>query len=212
MAITHVSQLQVGANNSGSYPITALLAGGGTSAVPETTATAGKNFVGYYTKSTATTGDSRGTYLKHKLDGTSGVGNYGDTLRAYTVVGGTGYASATGMHATCEVAAAGSITGLGVGLRASLSVKSTVTQGTLAGLLVDIQNTVAVTATEMSCLRISDSSAGGASGTKAPYFAILDGVDTSALFVNNTVGAASKGLKIKVNGTDYYILLNSATS
>jgi hypothetical protein len=91
-------------------------------------------------------------------------------------------------------------------------VKSTVTQGTLAGLLVDIQNTVAVTATEMSCLRISDSSAGGASGTKAPYFAILDGVDTSALFVNNTVGAASKGLKIKVNGTDYYILLNSATS
>lgn len=191
----------------GSTATAALKLGGGTSSSPLATSTADKNFGGFWSSSTATSGDSRGLYWRHYLGGTIATTGYGDAIRPFMTVTGTGYTAATGVHSTCQINAAASVTGLGVGVRGTLAVASTVAQGTLAAIMAEVSNSATVSATEMSFLRLTEAS----TGTKAPYFAILDGVDTSDLFVGNT-GAVNKGLKIKVNGTAYWIMLSAATS
>jgi hypothetical protein len=81
---------------------TALLSGGGTSSNPLSTATAGKNFLGYWLKSSAASGDARGMYMRLYLAG-QGSGEAG---RFYTTGQAAGVAtggSAHGIHASFDL-------------------------------------------------------------------------------------------------------------
>jgi hypothetical protein len=117
----------------GTVAMAALALGLGASATPLTTAVADKNFFASYTQSTATSGDSRGAYIKHTLGGTIAATGYGDGVRAFTVVTGTGYSYASGLHATMSISAGASVTGSGAGLRATLGAAAATR--TLAGAL-----------------------------------------------------------------------------
>lgn len=122
----------------GAVQSAALLHGGGTAASPLATAVADKNFKGYWTKSTASTGDSRNTYLRHYLSATGGGVPMGDCLRAFTTVDGTGYNSAQGVHATVGLAEDAAISGLAVGVRATLGITAAKAPGgTLAAIQAD---------------------------------------------------------------------------
>lgn len=90
----------------------------GSSASPETTATANTKFSALYTKSTATSGDSRGVYIKHYF---SGAGGSGDALRAWGVVDNVNAASGgtvTGAHISLSITgASGAVAGQAAALR-----------------------------------------------------------------------------------------------
>ena len=70
-------------------------------------------FKAFYTETSAVSGDNRNTYLKHTASGTIAATGYVDCLRAYTVVTGTGYSYASGIHATMSVGVGGTVTGSG---------------------------------------------------------------------------------------------------
>lgn len=80
----------------------ALLHGAGTSSAPETTALAGKNFMGYWVKSTASSGDARGMYCRLYLAGTGAgeAGRFYTTGQAANVATG---GSAHGIHASFDL-------------------------------------------------------------------------------------------------------------
>src|SRR5512133_975947 len=80
---------------NGSLPTVACLIGAGTSTTPAKTATANKNFLGFWTKSTATSGDSRGLYLRHYI---SGAGGSGEAARIYTTVNNVAGSTAHGAN------------------------------------------------------------------------------------------------------------------
>jgi hypothetical protein len=88
----------------------ALIAGAGTSTTPIATATADKNFVGLWSSSSATTGDSRGVYIRHYLTSTGS----GEALRVYgsaTVAGCAAGGTANGMHCSFSEGASATIAG-----------------------------------------------------------------------------------------------------
>ncbi len=99
----------------------ALLLGSGaaSNATQNTTAVADKKFISIYTESTATSGDSRNTYLRHYL---GGAGGSGEALRAFTTVDVANAANAHGAHISCGFASGADITGQATGVRATLHV------------------------------------------------------------------------------------------
>lgn len=98
----------------------AQLEGGGTSTTPLVLgATANKNFIGYWARNTAASGDSRLVYLREFFNGAAG----GETLRAYataesatTAVGGT----VNGAHVSLSVAVGAQVSGAGNAARFTL--------------------------------------------------------------------------------------------
>lgn len=214
MGITNFDTLELkGTGSTGVTPSTAktsaLLQGGGSSSAPVAVSVADKNFIDYRAKSTAVSGDSRNMYLRHELAGVIASAGYGDCARLFTVVTGTGYSSATGNHSTLQINDGATVTGLGAAVRATLQVDADETQGSIYAMQVETIASLAVTATEYSYMRFTSSVSD--TGTKPAYLMILDSVDTSDLFVGNT-DTPDKGLKIKVNGVDYWIMLSAATS
>lgn len=209
------------ANTGGAVPIqigstasAALALGSGTSATPFAMGTtAGKNMIGVWGDTTATTGDSRLAYLRLYF---SGAGVSGEAARIFgtvnnvtAAVGGT----VNGAHISLTVAgASGAISGAGNAVRATLGLGASVNPGgTLAVMQVDsdLDNAATVPAT-LSYLRFTNSNT-----KKVPIFANLDGVDTSTLYVaagtgsgsagNSTHCAAQQVLRINVNGAAAYI-------
>jgi len=98
---------------------------------------ANTKFVALYHKSSATSGDSRSIYCRLNLAGVTAGAGYGDAVRAWAKVSGTGYAYACGVHATMSVDADATVTGSGAGLRATLGAAADTR--TLAGALAAIQ-------------------------------------------------------------------------
>jgi hypothetical protein len=109
----------------------------GTSSVPVETSTADTKFSQMYTKSSATSGDMRTLYARLELDGTIASTGYGDCIRAWAQVGGTGYSYACGIHSTMSIDAGATVTGSGAGLRATLGAAASTR--TLSGALAAIQ-------------------------------------------------------------------------
>jgi hypothetical protein len=123
----------------GSTTTVALALGGGTSATPMTTAVAGSNFLGFWTQSTATSGDSRGMYLRHYF---AGAGGSGEALRAYGTVSNVTAATGgtvNGAHVSLSISGtSGKVSGAGNALRATLSLGAlNVPGGTLAVIQAD---------------------------------------------------------------------------
>lgn len=199
------------ATYGGTVRTAALLHGSGTSAAPTTTSTANKNFLGYWVKSSAATGDARGMYLRLYLSGAGG----GEALRAYATADGTGVATGgtiNGIHASLSINASKTISGAGNAIRATLdaAADTRTLSGTLAAIQLDSNiaagNTVPATA---AFLRVTDTGAvalGRLLNIPAP--------SNSTIFATHTVQAMSHSIRITdAAGTPYYIMCtNGATN
>ena len=188
----------------------ALAIGGGTSSTPLSTSSADKNFIGYWVESTATSGDFRGMYIRAYF---SGAGVSGEALRAYGTVNNVTAATGgtvNGAHISLNVTgASGKISGSANALRVTLDFASTPTTigGTVACLRLDSNFSAGPTIpTGTAFIAINDLGA-----QNMPYFMSLETVG-SALFTTATNSVIDHALKIRVNGTNYWIGLYDATS
>jgi len=118
---------------AGTAAANAVLMGIGTEGDPSTTATADDKFIELRCETTATSGDNRLLYMQYIINGTTG----GECLRARTYLTAAG-TTAHGGHISLEYAA-GSISGLGVGMRGQLMLDDAAqTTGTLFGTQSEI--------------------------------------------------------------------------
>jgi hypothetical protein len=184
---------------------TALLHGGGSTALPVTTGTANKNFLGYFVKTTAASGDCRGMYMRLYLGGTGG---YGDAIRAYATVSGTGYSYASGLHATMSINAGATVTGSGSGLRATLgaAAESRTLDGALSAVHVcsDI-GTGNTLPTVNGFLRFTDDGA-----VRINNLAVIPNAANGTLLAAHTTQGMTHSIKIiSEDGTPYFIMCAS---
>ena len=191
----------------GTTATVALALGLGSSATPATTAAADKNFVALYTSSTATTGDSRALYVRHNMAATGAGAVYGDAVRAYGNVTGTGYAYASGIHASLSFAAGATVTGSGAGARVTIgaATETRTLPGNTAALQIDsdiaANNTVPAT---MALIRLAK--AGSVDVTTFMHVS-----DDQCLKGSAATGAAGDALKVIMpNGDIKYISLIAA--
>lgn len=193
---------------------TALLHGGGSSTYPLTTATADSKFISYYTRSTATSGDMRAEYVRLELDGTIASTGYGDCIRAWTKVGGTGYSYATGLHATCSIDAGATVTGSSSGARITYgAAASTRTlQGAVSALHlcsdVGANNTMPTHNAWIRC------TIDAASGVGFGYLVQLpSAASNSTIFATHITQTMSHSIRILDSaGTPYYIMCTDAAT
>lgn len=195
----------------GTTATSALALGGGTSISPLTTETADKNFIGTWTQSTATSGDSRGAYIRHYLGGTIASTGYGDAMRAFCTVTGTGYSYASGLHGTMQINADATVTGSGSGIRATLA--ATADTRTLLGALsalhlcsdVATGNTMP---TVHGFLRCTDDGA-----VKMANLAVIPNVSNGTIFAAHTTQTMTHSIKIiSEDGTAYYVMCTDAAT
>ena len=114
----------------------ALLFGLGTDTTHVATGTADKKFIAFYTKSTATSGDSRGLYLKHDL---AGAGISGEAARIYSSVVDVVAVDVRGAHISLDFGSTGLVSGSGQALTTTLHIANQATQtGTLSCITAEI--------------------------------------------------------------------------
>ena len=119
--VLNAATLQLGGKvkfglNGGAASASGLLMGVGTSVAPATTAVADSIFAEFRTKSTATSGDSRGIYWRHELGGSGAGGEAARIFAKVTAAATTG----RGAHISLDLDAAGSLSGFGAGVDAQL--------------------------------------------------------------------------------------------
>jgi hypothetical protein len=177
-----------------------FISGTATSPIAVTTA---QNIDSAYATTSATTGDTRLTYNKLTFTSTGS----GETLRAFSVVTGTLAATGgtiNGAHISLEIdGASASISGAANALRATLGGTDTTPGGTLAVLQLDTNYTanVALPATA-AFIRVSDS---GTNTGEIPNLLNIEAGPAATLVSAGTVGSGLKAIKIRIDGTTYYI-------
>ena len=178
---------------------------GGTSTSPITVTTA-QNISSSYGTTSATSGDTRLVYDKLTFTSTGS----GETLRAFSVVTGAGAAAAgtiNGAHISCEINTTGTISGAANALRATLGGSATTPGGTLAVLQLDTNyNSNVSLGANSAFIRVSDS--GSQSGEVVNFLNIEAGPATN-MVATGTV-TLSKAVKIRIDGTTYYIPCGSS--
>jgi hypothetical protein len=198
----------------------ALLAGMGTATTPSATATADENFLAFYSKTTATSGTCRGIYNRLYM---AGAGGDGESLRSYSDVSAA-LANAHGAHISLgfgESTTVGSISGLGVAVRATLGIPNGTmpANGTYAAVEPEIytfgSNSAVSAVTELSFIRCSnagDSTGIGRVGDKA-FLIVLDG-DTIAggniVEASTTEAKYAYSIRVKMCGTTMYLMCADA--
>ena len=174
---------------------------GGTSTSPITVTTA-TNISSSYGSTSATSGDTRLVYDKLTFTSTGS----GETIRAFSVVTGTGGATAgtiNGIHASMETQG-GTISGAANAIRATLGGSTVSPGGTLAVVQLDTNFTanVSLPATA-SFLRVTDS------GTNTGEVPLLMNIDTAPAATcapaATSVTTVAKVLKVMIGGTVYYV-------
>ena len=149
---------------------TALMIGAGTTGTPVEAGTiADKNFIGWWLKTTATSGTTRGMYLRLYLN--SGAG--GEAARLFTTVSSdTPADTVNGAHVSLSFgASAGNVTGLGTALRATLHVPNRALTGTTAAVKAELT---------------ADGASSSNSGLMGFFRATLGGNATGAATVEDT--------------------------
>lgn len=203
--------------NGGTASASGLLMGVGTSASPATTSTAGDIFAEFRTESTATSGDSRGLYWRHSLNG---AGVSGEAIRAFSKIEAAA-ATCRGAHVSLDVAAAGSCSGLGVGVDNQILVHN----GALAGGTYAVANLEIYSAgsstdvsgvTRISFLRVNAGGDGTGAGNvdDNAYFLELAGVAAGSgnmIDTDITTHTAYGGLRVYIPGvgTRYIALVTN---
>lgn len=198
----------------------AIALGAGTAAAPITMATADTNFVGIWTSSTATSGDSRCVYVRHYFSGTGGSG---EALRAYATINNKTVATGgtvNGAHISIgTTGASAKVSGAAHALRTTFGIAAATTAlgGTCAvhKIETDIKTGAAVP-TKMSYLRFEDN------GDIGLDYLFTTATLSSSLVANAGTGAnspglagggvAAKAIKVNIGGTDYWIGLFSSNS
>ena len=189
----------------------ALYAGGGTAASPPATSTANLNGLGYWFSSTATSGDSRGLYLRQYF---SGAGVSGEAARIFGTVNNVAAAvggTVNGAHITLSVSgASGSVSGAGNAIRATLGLgASTSAGGTLAALQLDsdFDNTATVPSTA-ACIRVTNSNT-----KKWANFMVIPAASNGTIFAAHTTQTMTHSIKILNDaGTAYYLMVTDAAT
>jgi len=171
----------------------------GTSSVPISISSAGV-LNGAYATTSATSGDTRLSYNKLTFSSTGS----GETLRAFSVVTGTGAAAAgtiNGAHVSMEVQG-GTISGAANALRATVGGSSATPGGTLAAIQVDSNFDSGVTLPgSASFIRFTN--------TNSTSISNFFNVPNASLA--STTATATKGLRIVTDtGVAYNILLAAA--
>jgi hypothetical protein len=175
----------------------------GTATAPIAVTTSG-NINAAFATTSATTGDTRLSYNKLTFTSTGS----GETLRAFSVVTGTGAATAgtiNGAHISLEIdGASATISGAANALRATLGGTDATPGGTLAVLQLDTNYTVNATLpATASFIRVSDS---GANTGEIPLFANIETGPAATIAPTATsVTTVSKVIKVMVGGTVYYV-------
>ena len=195
---------------------TALLLGSGTSSSPMTSALADKNFLGFWFNSTATSGDNRGLYLRTYF---AGAGGGGETARIYSTVNNVTAGTVHGAHVSLSFGTTGKVTGQGAALRATLHIANQATQsGTLSPIIAEIYSdgsTSDPAGSLLSFIRIvngGDATGGADVDDDAALFDITGvTIATGNLVAESTTESNySHSVKVRVNGTVYYMMLASA--
>lgn len=191
----------------------ALLLGVGTSASPATTAVADKMFVELRTQSTATSGDSRGVYVRHEL---KGAGGSGESLRGNTNVTAA-VANAHGAHDSVAFQTGGSITGQCAGHRAGLIIpdRAMAANGTyyaaMAEIWVEGNDSDISAVTKHAVLEVAVNGGGNAAAkNKVLNMASFDhgGTDGSGYAIyshDHDPGNADGSIRVLINGAVKYL-------
>lgn len=111
--------------SGGAASASGIFMGAGTSVSPATTSTADAKFIEFRCQTTATSGDNRLAYLRYDQNG---AGGGGECIRAFTKATAA-LGTARGAHISFDIDAAGSVTGLGIGVDAQLLVNDVLPAG-----------------------------------------------------------------------------------
>jgi hypothetical protein len=185
-----------------------FISGTATSPIAVTTA---QNIDSAYATTSATTGDTRLSYNKLTFTSTGS----GETFRAFSVVTGTGAATGgtiNGAHISLSVdGASATISGAANALRATLGGSDATPGGTLAVLQLDTAYTVNATLpATASFIRVSDS---GTNTGEIPKLLNIESGPAATLFTAATSSSTlAGGIKIRIAGTDYFLLVASAVA
>jgi len=178
----------------------------GTSTSPLAVTTA-SNVDSSYVTTSAATGDTRLVYDKLTFTSTGS----GETIRAYSVVTGAGAAAGgtiNGAHISTLVSTGGTISGAANALRATIGASVSAPGGTLAALQLDTDFASGTTVSANSAfIRVTDSGTAGKL-TRLMNIASGTGVFTAATSSSTLAG----GIKVRIAGTDYFLLVASAVS
>jgi hypothetical protein len=183
------------------YSANGFLSGSSTDPVAVTTAT---NIDAAYATTSATTGDTRLNYSKLTFTSTGS----GETLRAFSVVTGTGAATAgtiNGAHISLEVdGASATISGAANAIRATLGGTDATPGGTLAVIQLDTNYSVNASLPATSAfIRVSDS--GTNTGEVQNLLNIEAGPAATIAATATSVTTVSKAIKVMIGGTAYYV-------
>jgi hypothetical protein len=175
----------------------------GTSASPLAVTTA-ENVNAAFATTSATTGDTRLSYSRLAVTSTGS----GETLRALSVVTGTGAATAgtiNGAHISCEInGSAATISGAANAIRATLGGSDATPGGTLAVIQLDTNYSVNATLpATASFIRVTDS---GANTGEIPLLMNIDTAPAATIAPTATsVTTVAKAIKVMIGGTVYYV-------
>lgn len=180
---------------------------GGTSSSP-ITVTSAQNISSSYGSTSAATGDTRLNYTKLTFTSTGS----GETLRAYSVVTGASAATAgtiNGAHISTKVDTGGTISGAANAIRATIGASVASPGGTLAALQLDTDFASGTSVSADSAfIRVTDSGAGAGKLTRLMNIATGTGVFTAATSSSTLAG----GIKVRIAGSDYFLVVASAVS
>ena len=180
---------------------------GGTAASPIVETTAGNVSESYATTS-ATTGDTRLSYNRLTFTSTGS----GETFRALTRVTGANAATGgtiNGAHISTSINTGGTISGAANAIRATIGAAVATPGGTLAALQLDTDFASGTTlGAESAFIRVTDSGAGAGKMTRLMNVATGTGLFTAATSSSTLAG----GLRVRIAGTDYFLVVASAVA
>jgi hypothetical protein len=179
----------------------------GTASSPIVETTAG-NISEAYATTSATTGDTRLSYNRLTFTSTGS----GETFRALTrVTGANGATGGTinGAHISTSINTGGTISGAANAIRATIGAAVATPGGTLAALQLDTDFASGTTlGAESAFIRVTDSGAGAGKMTRLMNVATGTGLFTAATSSSTLAG----GLRVRIAGTDYFLVVASAVA
>jgi hypothetical protein len=189
----------------------AAFIGTGTATLPFTNDTADTNFMEMRFDNGASTGTSRGQYLKLYLTGGAG----GEAARFYTSnTAAAPVDTVNGAHISLDHTGSGNVTGLGTAVRATYHVPSKTLTGTNAAVNAELwADGASSTASNIALFRgsIGGDATGKAALETAGYLMDLDlATQSGGIFDSQSSWSVSKVLKIKIGGVVYYLPLSTA--
>ena len=179
----------------------------GTSASPLVLTTA-ENVNAAFATTSAASGDTRLSYNRLTFTSTGS----GETFRALTRVTGVGGATGgtiNGAHISTSINTGGTISGAANAIRATIGAAVTTPGGTLAALQLDTDFASGTTlGAESAFIRVTDSGAGTGKMTRLMNVGSGTGLFTAATSSSTLAG----GLRVRIAGADYFLVVASAVA